>query len=123
MEQFIRLETVHVTDYPVQGRYKTYNQRDRAFIHAKIREWKASGDLQKPIDTELLAVARCMMRLAVLNAQLNGMIGRWRRNRVGSGVDVESDQITTESPCEETTLSPNQSSIAPALETGQCQAR
>lgn len=109
--RFTRLEIVCARDKPVKERYNTsYNQQARALINRKLAEWTQAGKIQEDINTEILSVARCMMRLRILNTEFVAAIRGWRRD---SAVDVGSEQVEKpQSPREDTAISEDATSAA-----------
>lgn len=115
--RFTSLELIHAHDRRIKERYnKNYNQRTRAFIHTKLREWMEVGAIQPEINTEVLCVARCMMRLNILNTEFITAVNRWRRD---SAVVLEDENVEkSQSPQEDSASSEDVELADYAVEVG-----
>lgn len=119
LARFTNLEVVLAQDNLIKQRYNTrFNQEARALIDTKMREWTEAGKIQADINTEILGVARCMMRLRILNTEFIAIVRGWRRD---SAVDVGSERIDdSQRPRGDTTISVEDPSAACEMDVDLC---
>ena len=87
IERFARLEAIHVRDLSVEKLYGRCDEKQRAFVRMKTQRWMTVRGFNEPLNTELLKMAACMLRLKTLNRYLNNTMIQRRRDS-GVGVDA-----------------------------------